>query len=341
MLLKFVVVVVVVVVVIVVIRTIFFQGGTTDSSSSSSRDSNFFIISRFLDFSIFPIFRFLIHQNSKNKKTVGLMKVHVGSCTIQGRRPHNEDRILISHSNPSLFAVFDGHGGSFVSAMLKDRLLPVFRKHMAKDYPDVKTVSKALTSTIRDLEDLSLAASMKKSGSTLCVCVLVEGTKIVCANVGDSRAVAFAGGKVIALSSDHSLEDPIEKARCIRNGGVVFKKYGQLRVSSRGMSLNLSRALGDVLMKRPSCVISPHPDIRVVDMMDNKAKIFTIVIGSDGVFGRLSSKDVGRFLRMKFCKTGGDCKEVSKLLVDHAYDKGSWDNISAVVIRVELAGESK
>eukprot|EP00938_MAST-03A_sp_MAST-3A-sp1_P003759 g3759.t1 len=224
--------------------------------------------------------------------------------------------------------------------MLKNRLLPTFRKYLTKDRPDVKTVSKALTSTIKDLEELSLAASMKKSGSTLCVCVLVED-HILCANVGDSRAVAFAGGKVIALSSDHSLEDPIEKARCIRNGGVVFKKYGQLRVSSRGMSLNLSRALGDVLMKRPSCVISPHPDIRVVNMMDNKAKIFNIVIGSDGVFGRLSSKDVGRFLKMKFCKTGGDCKVVSKLLVDHAYEKGSWDNISAVVIRVELGGESK
>lgn len=269
------------------------------------------------------------------------MQVNVGSCSIQGRRAHNEDRIFVSHSNPPIFAVFDGHGGDACSAMLKSRFLPTIRIYLAKKTLDVKTVSQALISAIKDLEELSLAPSMRKSGSTLCVCVLVERTKIVCANVGDSRAVAFAGGKVIPLSIDHSLEDPIEKARCIRNGGVIFKKYGQLRVSCNGMSLNLSRALGDVLMKRPSCVISPHPDISVVNMTDYKTNVFKIVIGSDGVFSRLSSKDVGRFLRMKFSKTAGDCNKMSKLLVDHAYEKGSWDNISAVIIRVQLTSESK
>jgi len=267
----------------------------------------------------------------------------VGSVSLQGRRPHNEDRILVvSNINPPLFAVFDGHGGSFVSEMLKKRLVPTFEKYMVKsEKVNVKNVSQALKSSISELEEISLSASMKRSGSTVCICAIVGRTQIVCANVGDSRAVAFAGGKIIALSSDHSLEDPVEKARCERSGGVVFKKYGQLRVSCGGMSLNLSRALGDVLMKRPSCVISPLPDISVVNMMDSKAKAYTIVIGSDGIFSRLSSKDVGRFLRLKRGKTGADCKKMAKLLVDHAYEKGSWDNISAVVIRIVLENEMK
>ena len=41
------------------------------------------------------------------------------------------------------------------------------------------------------------------------------------------------------------------------------------------------------------------------------------------------------------CPKVYDQLKLAKLLVDHAYEKGSWDNISAVVIRVELAGESK
>ena len=98
------------------------------------------------------------------------------------------------------------------------------------------------------------------------------------------------------------------------------------------MSLNLSRALGDVLMKRPRPVISSDPDIHVKEIRSP----FTLVIASDGVFSRLSSKDVGRFLKLKRAKTGANCKKLAKLLVDHAYDKGSWDNISAIVVRVMM-----
>ena len=38
----------------------------------------------------------------------------VGSHSIQGRRPYNEDRFVIKEIRPNLlyFAVFDGHGGS-------------------------------------------------------------------------------------------------------------------------------------------------------------------------------------------------------------------------------------
>ena len=68
--------------------------------------------------------------------------------------------------------------------------------------------------------------NLRFSGST-CVSVLIVGTKVFCANVGDSRAVLVrtVGQNetlmAIPLNRDHKADEPDEEARILRNGGRV------------------------------------------------------------------------------------------------------------------------
>ena len=68
--------------------------------------------------------------------------------------------------------------------------------------------------------------NLRFSGST-CVSVLIVGTKVFSANVGDSRAVlvrSIADNQrvmAIPLNRDHKADEPDEEARILRNGGRV------------------------------------------------------------------------------------------------------------------------
>ena len=70
--------------------------------------------------------------------------------------------------------------------------------------------------------------NLRFSGST-CVSVLIVGTKVFCANVGDSRAMLCRTGgpnsngqiQAIPLNRDHKADEPDEEQRILKNGGRV------------------------------------------------------------------------------------------------------------------------
>ena len=67
--------------------------------------------------------------------------------------------------------------------------------------------------------------NLRFSGST-CVSVLIVGTKVFCANVGDSRAVLSGdeGSRIFALSRDHKPLDEFEEKRVIEAGGKIYSR---------------------------------------------------------------------------------------------------------------------
>jgi hypothetical protein len=72
---------------------------------------------------------------------------------------------------------------------------------------------------------LNKRINSKMSGSTG-VLVLVNGTKIVSANVGDSRAILLVKNRqgnleAMAITNDHTPDIEAEKERIVRSGGDV------------------------------------------------------------------------------------------------------------------------
>jgi len=132
------------------------------------------------------------------------------------------------------------------------------------------------------------------------------------ANVGDSRAVMSGsnGKKLFPLSSDHKPDDKEETRRIEENGGHIYQTQAQtIQRNDKGEKqlvtivgphrvfpgrLSVSRTFGDIEAKvvafggNPRCVIA-DPEIKAFRI---KKDHDFIAMGCDGIFDKLSSRDV-------------------------------------------------
>ena len=141
---------------------------------------------------------------------------------------------------------------------------------------------------------------------------------IYSANIGDTRSILINSSKVpIRLSYDDRASDPSEYNRIISEGGIVFagRIYGQLM---------LSRAFGDWELKEFG--VSNIPHVKRIEVGNDECYV---VIASDGVWDVVSDDDVA-----KICSFVQGSKEVCDNVVKMAINKGSMDNISCFVIKV-------
>jgi hypothetical protein len=91
--------------------------------------------------------------------------------------------------------------------------------------------------------------------------------------------------------------------------------------------LAVSRAFGDLALKRPTEIVSSIPEIKVIDhVMDG----FFFVIACDGIFDVLSDEET-----INAAIEGGSSK-----VLRESYGKLSDDNLTAIVIKCEAVGEA-
>ena len=243
-------------------------------------------------------------------------------------RNYNEDKVSIILSitkpknvivkegeqwpqNCSLFAIYDGHGGSKCCNFLRDHLHNYIIKNKYFPRDPERALVYAFERAEKDFIYKIAVKEEDKSGSCALVALLMDD---VCyfANCGDSRAIAsFNGGKTISvLTKDHKPNDPEEKKRIIDNGGNVYSNKQQTDFSKLISTatekeifrivpghLSVSRAFGDIDAKLASLggkwgVLIPTPEITKVDLSDLDNKIDYIFMGCDGIYDRLSSEDV-------------------------------------------------
>ena len=151
----------------------------------------------------------------------------------------------------NIFGVLDGHGaeGQLVSQFVSKYLQVEFQTHSLignlktsdaiytrlchKDFDIIKDIFISADQALRD-QDID-----SKNSGTTCVLVIQIGEHIICANVGDSRAVLVFDEKndsnldyikVFPLSVDNKPERTEERERIIKMGGTVekiFDKYGK------------------------------------------------------------------------------------------------------------------
>ena len=236
-------------------------------------------------------------------------------------RDHMEDQgksIENLNGDPDkiLFCLFDGHGGVEVSKFLQEnfaiymkKMLP-FKNHFA----DIKKLFYLLDDKIKSF-------NKPKVGSTATI-VYIErenGKKVLyCANVGDSRCVLVSRSGVMRLSYDDRLDDPNERARIMKQGGLILND----RVMG---SLMLSRSFGDWGLKDFGVIVEPH--ITKIDIEDND---LFIIIASDGVWDVIKDQDC-----KQLTETNNNTLEICKNIIVDALSKNSQDNLSCFVISLK------
>lgn len=273
-----------------------------------------------------------------------------GAAGMQGWRVTMEDahtaipRIegLTDHG---FFACYDGHGGDQVAKYsglhVIDKLRATEEWARYVEMPDKKTMEAAnLCGEAMKQAFFDIDAEMKlrpevvsgedQSGCTAIASIISPWFTIV-ANAGDSRSILCKGGNTIAMSEDHKPTNKTETERIENAGGCVSMR----RVNG---DLAVSRALGDFSYKQSDHLsaaeqqVSAEADIKIVPR-DGTEEF--LVICCDGIWDVMENDEVGDYLRtnLKNFETKDTAiSQASCDLIDTCLEKGSRDNMSAIVV---------
>ena len=249
----------------------------------------------------------------------------------------NQDSFLVIQNEYNLkdfnvFAVMDGHGvnGHLVSRFVTKYFTSFFKKNKKMNSSNSdenqifyrlkknehEVLKRAFRHAERDIEkNNDIDANF--SGTT-CVMVFQVGDRILCGNVGDSRAIMVKGNKVIPLSIDQKPDDPEESKRIKECGGEISQyeedgeKSGPFRVWQKGEAypgIAMSRSIGDFIATKLGVI----PEPKFIDEKVDKDTKF-IVVASDGIWEFLDNEKVKNMVMPFYEKNdpSGACKELIK-----------------------------
>ena len=214
-----------------------------------------------------------------------------------------------NNNNCGLFCIFDGHGGDEISAFLQQNIINYMR-----DY------SSNFDILFNKLDENFRKESYNSIGSTASIVYITKefSQKICyCVNIGDTRCILINKDGAKRISYDDRATDENEINRIKKSGGIIFggRVYG---------SLMLTRAFGDNELKKYGVICTPHINKIEIDSNDKY-----IIIASDGVWDVMNDNEVYEI--SKICKNSKDyCDKIVKT----SLDKGSMDNISCFVVKL-------
>ncbi|KAF8451862.1 phosphatase 2C-like domain-containing protein [Terfezia claveryi] len=254
------------------------------------------------------------------------------SSTRDNTTPSDESSTgFTTETDNGYFAIFDGHAGAYAADWCGKKLHLVLEETIRKNphTPIPELLDVTFTNCDGQLEKLP----MRNSGCTA-VCAVLRwedrprtGTLtlpgndnarvLYTANVGDARIVLCRGGKALRLSYDHKGSDENESRRVSNAGGLILNN----RVNG---VLAVTRALGDSYMKE---LVTGHPYTTETVLQDDDD---FIVLACDGLWDVCSDQDAVDLVRHV-----DDPQEASKILVDHALQRFSSDNLSCMIVRLD------
>lgn len=260
-------------------------------------------------------------DSGKGKSKMSKHLTH-GYHLVKGKSNHPmEDFVFadfkqVDDNELGLFAIFDGHLSNVVPDYLKNHLFENILNEPDFWAAPEKAIKRAYR--ITDTTILEKAVDMGKGGSTAVTAILINGHKLVVANVGDSRAVICNNGKAKQLSIDH--EPNLEKKEIENRGGFVSNFPGDVpRVDGQ---LAVARAFGDKSLKEH---LSSEPDV-AVETIDDGTEF--IILASDGLWKVMSNQEAADAI-----KSIKDPRSAARHLTDEALQRKSSDDISIVVVR--------
>jgi protein phosphatase 1B len=266
-----------------------------------------------------------------------------GASGMQGYRLEMEDSHIQCDfptcPDHMLVSVFDGHGGQGAAIYAAANLMAVieanetWKKYLETGAKDLKLLSDALSESFLTI-DVTIRAQQDKtpadqSGCTAVICV-VTTRFIMCANAGDSRCVIGTNKEAKGMSEDHKPDDTIEKTRIEKAGGYVH--FGRVEGN-----LAVSRAFGDFEYKnRPDLTqteqkVSCLPDIF---LHYRSPQDDVLLLACDGLWDVMSNAEAISELNGYLTEGGADAPldVVASRMLDSSLQKGSKDNISAVIV---------
>jgi serine/threonine protein phosphatase PrpC len=282
-------------------------------------------------------------------------------------RDYNEDSLTVTkiYFNDDktdycyYFGIYDGHGGNGCSNYLKDNL------HMnIKEFSKIgiKIGIDIIEERFKTKEALDENGEIKDSSGSCGIILLIKKNRCIIANIGDSRLVIFKNRKITFSTIDHKPNYIIEKARIEMAGGKIYQTPSIFPLYQNGKKvdipyrvlpgrLSVSRTFGDIQAKDEKfggnkTVIIALPDITEIELND---EYNLIIMGSDGIFDVLSNEELLECIDivLKEKEITGNiknedihqlCGDFTNMIIKSALAKESLDNITCIVIALNLNG---
>ena len=284
--------------------------------------------------------------------TMSAYRLMVSSSSVIGMVPLNprklnQDRYWnddLHGTGMKYIGVADGHGmnGHGIAELVKNQLPRLLSIQPALADDPKSALVKAHSEMDTSIKKSGIETSFSGTTSTS---VLISGTKLLCANLGDSRALLGYSDKGIdwrlkQLSRDHKPDDGEEKARIIAAGGRVMSYKGANGISigpprvwlknQDSPGLAMSRSFGDSVASTVG--VSTEPEITEYNMGPSD-KI--IIVASDGVWEFLSNEEVMTIVSAHYRK-GNTELAVEQLCARARYrwqdEEEVIDDITAVIL---------
>ena len=218
----------------------------------------------------------------------------------------------------SLFAIYDGHNGKFVSEYLNKNLPKILYSKIEKNEYQIE---KSINETFKEINlNLEKIPNAKETGSTATL-IIIDNNILYCANVGDSECYYITKDKIIQMTKLHNCKNIEEIERVKNNKGLFFNN----RIFG---SLSLTRSIGDTDYKEFG--VSGIPNIKKEILTENYSKF--IILGSDGVWDVINESYLNQIEKENGILL--NAKDFCEKIVSYSIEKGSQDNISCVVIKL-------
>lgn len=240
---------------------------------------------------------------NSNKNTAG-QDISFGSRTDIGYvRDHNEDSLIII---PPLFAVADGMGGHEAGEIASEITVNTLAE-LAPSHLDAEGLTAAVEAANYNVMKAPRQGIGRDGMGTTLTAAMLEGERLLIAQVGDSRAYLLHKGHLQQITRDHSLmADLIEAGQITPDEARVHPNRSVI-----------TRAIGSDIHMRPDIY-----ELNV-DAGDR------ILLCSDGLSSMISNNAIESIMRRQ-----SDAQHCADELVTAALENGGADNVTVVVADV-------
>lgn len=224
-------------------------------------------------------------------------------------------------NNPDsiLFCLFDGHGGNDVSEYLQKNFYKKMKEIITFDKREL--TEEDFINLFQNIDQKFKEPRFYKKGSTCCIVYITKERNnkkvLYCVNIGDTRCIMTQQNGARILSQDDLATDDKEARRIKEKGGEIVggRVEGELMIS---------RAFGDWEFKEYGVICEPH-----VNKIEINKGCKYVIIASDGVWDVV--EDIEAYT---LSLSANNSLDLCRTIVKRAIEKGSKDNISCFVIKM-------
>ncbi len=238
--------------------------------------------------------------------------VEVAAISETGtERELNEDASGAHLEGPAcaVVVVADGvsssEAGEVASEMAVEVVLRAFREEAAS-LGAGQRLYRAVQQANIEIYDRAVAVPELRGMCTTLTAVAVDRAELTAVHVGDSRLYLVRRGSIVQLTKDHTLA--AEKAR--------YGLLGKERARTHADRSVLTRSVGREL------IVSRDRLSRPLEQGD------ALLLCSDGLYNVLEDAEMARLV------AGRDAAGAARALLDAANARGTYDNVTAAVLRI-------